>query len=67
MRRTTTNQFVITALTAGIVSTAGAQQFTTVVTHGFTAGAKGLWDQGMAEAVGVTDFLEPPANWGPCP
>jgi hypothetical protein len=32
-------------------SSAGAEQFTTVVTHGFTSGAKGLWVQGMAEAM----------------
>jgi hypothetical protein len=51
MRRTTSNHLATAVLAAGMASTAGAQQFTTVVTHGFTMGAKGLWIQGMAEAI----------------
>ncbi|MHC4768084.1 MAG: hypothetical protein ACYTEI_05155 [Planctomycetota bacterium] len=51
MQRTTTGRFAIAALTAGIASTDGAQQFTTVGTHGLTVGAKGLWGQGMADAI----------------
>ncbi|MHC4770085.1 MAG: hypothetical protein ACYTEI_15465, partial [Planctomycetota bacterium] len=51
MRRTTTNRLVTAVLAAGFASMAGAQQVTTVVTHGFTAGNKGLWVQGMAEAI----------------
>ncbi|MHC4428321.1 MAG: alpha/beta hydrolase family protein, partial [Planctomycetota bacterium] len=51
MRHPTTNRLLTAALAAGIVSAADAQQFTTVLTHGFTTGAKGLWVQGMAEAI----------------
>jgi hypothetical protein len=45
------NGLLAAGLAAGLAPSAGGQPFTTVVTHGFTVGAKGLWVQGMAEAI----------------
>ena len=51
MRPTMVPPLLTAVLAAGIVSGADAQPFTTVVTHGFAVGAKGLRVQGMAEAI----------------
>jgi hypothetical protein len=42
---------LVAGLAAAGAPSAGAEQFTTVLTHGFTTGAKGLWVQAMAEAI----------------
>jgi hypothetical protein len=42
---------VVVLALAGGASTAQGQPITTVITHGFTVGAKGAWVQGMGEAI----------------
>ncbi|MHC4208453.1 MAG: alpha/beta hydrolase family protein [Planctomycetota bacterium] len=51
MGRTIVKGLLAACLAAAGAPSAGAQPFTTVVTHGFTTGAKGLWVQAMAEAI----------------
>ncbi len=42
---------LVAAGLSALSTSVSAQPFTTVVTHGFTVGSKGLWVQGMAEAI----------------